>query len=250
MKTYCCFLFAILFTLPAMGQDMTTIDKKLAADFEKVNRMFQQEKIDDDSLEVANIVFETNLLKVLNDFPESLEYHFPKLSRELGIVSSPDKKLRAYSWNTNMGGTMKDFQTIFQYRDDNIVKAQLFTGEIGDEEIYYCTDIFQVKTRKGIVYMPLTFMTGTSKYHYQAVKFFKIDNGALNSASILVTEDGKVNEYGVDYIVYWNEADKPDKVIDYDPKEKILKFALTDDQQNVLNTFDYYKFDGENFRKK
>ena len=40
---------------------------------------------------------------------------FPKLKQKIYITTSRDGKLRAYSWDTNEGGTMHDFVTVFQY---------------------------------------------------------------------------------------------------------------------------------------
>src|ERR1044071_7689088 len=47
---------------------------------------------------------------------EILGYAFPKLRDEMFIATSPDGKLRIYSWDLQTGGTMHDYFSVFQYQ--------------------------------------------------------------------------------------------------------------------------------------
>src|SRR5687767_2893590 len=114
-------IIALFFGVSMHAQKAVAAEKVLCADFEKIDSY--EHTTPGDSLEIINFRFKENLFSALNDIPETLDHDFTCLKDHIGITSSPDKNLRAYSWNTRMGGTMRDFQTIFQYEgSDNKVK--------------------------------------------------------------------------------------------------------------------------------
>ncbi len=63
----------------------------------------------------------TALSCVLDKFPESLAYDFSALcdSTDLAINTTADGRLRFYSYDTHLGGTMIDFNTIVQWTDES-----------------------------------------------------------------------------------------------------------------------------------
>jgi len=231
--------------------ELALIDKRLSEEYDSIKYWGEHKDVDDwsDKLEAANAKFEADLLAVLNQYTSSL---FHDLNFLATTVTSPDKKLSAYSWDTQMGGTMRDFQTIFQYQVKDGIKAEKFTGIGENEEVYICTEIFSIETMNGIVYMPVTFMTLTSLYNYTSVKFLIIKDNKLIPINLINSDEDMQDNVGVEYINYYSEdrTNIPEKLIDFDSKNQILKIVRTDDKQNVINSFDNYKFNGAYFERQ
>jgi len=240
-------------------QDFAALDKKLTAEFDSIyywyDRRYVNDSLDDlaySRFEAANEIFLNHLQQVLNQ-PGAIDYNFKLLDEKVTITASDDKKLRAFSWDTYMGGTMKDLRTVFQYKtlEGAATKIFMFTENNREEEpeMMHCLEIFSLETKNGTVYMPHTFMTESSKYYMETVKFLRIEGAALNPVALIKTDEGLTDEYGIEYIAYYGEEGKPEKVVDYDPKKRILNLVQTDDELNVLNTFDRYAFNGTYFEK-
>lgn len=61
------------------------------------------------------------LPQVIAHFPESISYNFKLLSdtTDLQVHTSADGRLRVYSWDNHDRGTLPDYRTLIQWRDDN-----------------------------------------------------------------------------------------------------------------------------------
>ncbi|KGO81970.1 hypothetical protein Q763_06800 [Flavobacterium beibuense F44-8] len=248
-------LLAILFFLSysaLQAQSLEEINKQLESDIKQINYWYYEASANSkyDSLEAANIQFEKHLLKVLNNNPETLYHNFDTI---IHTVSSPDKKLRAYSWDTNMGGTMRDFQTVFQYQTKNGVKAEKLTGKDNEPEdaIYWCNAIHSFKTKQQTIYIAVIYAKLSSIYSYTTVLFFTTENDSLTEIPSLIETDENGDTPGIEYnfLSTIDNPNAPDELIDFDPKKFILRFAKTDDDGNVTNSFNSYKFNGEYFKK-
>jgi len=231
--------------------ELALIDKRLGAEQDSIIYWHEHREIDnaDNNLEAANAKFEAVLLEALNKYHELLDYDFKFLDKP---VTSPNKKLSAYSWDTQMGGTMRDYQTIFQYQVKDGTKAENFTDIGEDGEVYLCTDIFSIVTKYGIVYMPVTFMTESSLYYYNSVKFLVIKDNKLIPINLIKSDEDMQDNVGVEYINYYGQerTNIPEKLIEFDSKNQILKIVRTDDKQNIINAYDLYKFNGTYFENQ
>ncbi len=69
--------------------------------------------------------------------PELMSVDFSELNKKWGIniLTSEDKLLRIYSWNTHTGGSMVDFANVYQFKTENNVKVKYRTFESGLESI-------------------------------------------------------------------------------------------------------------------
>src|SRR3982751_3316474 len=50
---------------------------------------------------------------------EILRYAFPKLKDRMYVATSPDGKLRIYTWDLGTGGTLHDFESVYQFQGDS-----------------------------------------------------------------------------------------------------------------------------------
>ena len=70
---------------------------------------------DGDKLEKNSDALKKALLKY-GKRADILAFPFTKFSDHAYVVTSRDKRLRIYSWDLESGGTMHDFDNVFQYK--------------------------------------------------------------------------------------------------------------------------------------
>lgn len=68
------------------------------------------------------------LMDYVSNNPETLGYDFEQLNKNtnVGIYTSPDKKIRFYTWNTGYGGTSPEYVAYVQYDNGKTVNLSLF----------------------------------------------------------------------------------------------------------------------------
>src|SRR5690606_23134886 len=72
-----------------------------------------------DSLIVINSKrFTDSMSDLIKNNPNTFNYSFELLQKEnaINLISSADDNLRVYSWNNHLGGTMRFFNQIFQFK--------------------------------------------------------------------------------------------------------------------------------------
>src|SRR5881394_3489755 len=70
---------------------------------------------DEDKLTKFNDLLRDKLL-AYGKRADVLAYSFPKIKQELYVATSPDGRFRVYSWDLNDGGSMHDFDKVYQYQ--------------------------------------------------------------------------------------------------------------------------------------
>ncbi len=256
MKTV--FLILLLcFSLSGYSQELTTLEAKLSQDYDRILYWNSQRGNDPyDSLEIANSRFKENLLEVLAEHSSSLHYAFPWLQeRGINVVTSPDGNLRIYSWDTYTGGTMRFFESAYQFRGDSSVESGSLSDRYSAEDnpLYFCSEIFQMNHKSDVVYIAVMHAIYSSKDSYQGVKFFTINNNQFNDTIALIeTEQGLQNEHGVsfDFFSVVDRRERPVKLIHYNPKSRTLKFPKIGNREEVKKGFIPYTFNGNHFVKK
>ncbi|MDB5224342.1 MAG: uncharacterized protein JWN83_3009 [Chitinophagaceae bacterium] len=252
-------LFFIL--TPAFGQDLKSIDKKLIAAFDKINywAFFKtdDEKINPyDSLEEANNLFESLLLKYTSSNSQTISYSFKSLADSgLTIVTSEDGLFRIYSWDTWTGGTMHNFRNVFQYKTDIKVFSKIFKpkrDEEGDPGCFYnqVDDIISGNKKFYITQSRAVLSSGLS---YHKIKIFSIDNSKLNDTAKLIKTNTSIKNqlgYEVDLTASSNrDRDVPDFYIEYDKANKIISIPVILEDSKVTNKKIRYQFKDKYFEK-
>ena len=90
-------------------------DKELTALYAKIFPFYYGNI---DSLNYYSNLFSVRFTTFIKNNPATINYKFKSLtdSNACHIVTSTDGLLRIYSWDTWLGGTMHDFNNIFQLR--------------------------------------------------------------------------------------------------------------------------------------
>ena len=187
--------------------------------------------------------------------PDILEYQFSSLKERMFITTSPDGNLRIYSWDTNTGGTMRAYSSLFQYKDKQgkINGYKDPSDEIVGDGFYH--DIFQLKTNQNTIYLAVSTFIASTSLHGQNIGAIEISRSGLDfNRKIFRTSSGLKNSIGFSYDFFsvYEREERPIKLFEYDEKRKILKFPIVieDDktpQGRVTDKWIRYKFNATNF---
>jgi hypothetical protein len=190
-----------------------------------------------------------------------LRYGFPKLKDKMYITTSRDGKLRSYSWDTNEGGTMHDFRTVFQYQG---ASGKAHTAADPYEESMedrgagsFVTQIFQTDTPTGPIYLVVDNFIGSTSLSGQGIHGFNINNEELDrKAKVFKTAAGPTDSisFAYDFFSVVDHPERPIRLFSYDAVKKSIRFPVVIEdsrtpQGRVTNRFITYRFDGNYFVK-
>lgn len=178
------FLYNILFlcSFQAYAQTEPSIDS-IEMSLVELQREYRHLIFDDyEQAVLKGDSFTKNLIHCLKN-NASLKHPFDSLKTEIRIISSIDKKLRVFSWDTEMGGTWHSFVSYLQYKGGNQLKVQQlhsgFEMEKGGytDVIYYKIKNFEHK--KGRIYLLFGFGTHGAGHHHKIVRAFRKEGNRL-----------------------------------------------------------------------
>ena len=253
-------LFLLIATFSLFAQDIETCNKKLLADFTKMEFYAERKHENDnyDSVEKYNDAFQNKLLKYCNSVPKTMTYPFKELTEiALGISTSQNGLFRIYSWNGETGGTMQDFRNVFQFKSG----AQLYARKIAeqddsDDNSFSYEIIDEVTSQKQTFYVVKCIAIGSSAASSHKIKIFSIENGKLNQdAKLIKTKTGIQNElaYWIDFSDNANLGFSYDDMqyawIDYDKKTKTIAIPLITEAGKLTKKKIRYQFKGVYFEK-
>jgi hypothetical protein len=211
---------------------------------------------DYEKLEPANEAFKKELLRSAR-IDATLSYPFTKLKEKMYVVTSRDGKLRIYSWDRQTGGTMHDFDSVYQYRGKSgKVYSWSSSGEEDSGGVFY-HDIFQVDSRQGAIYLPVSTFIGSSSLAGQTISAVKIEDEKLDTnAKVIRTASGLSNSisFGYDFFTVVDRPERPIRLFKFDPIGRAFMFPIVVEdektpQGRVTNKLIRYRFDGTYFVK-
>ncbi len=187
----------------------------------------------------------------------TLKYGFRALGRKMNISTSEDGNFRIYTWDTESGGTMHNFEAVYQFQTKSgkvfSRTSNLAEGDPGA----FVTDVFSVITKTGPVYMAcFTSILSTSE-SFQSIDLFKIEGSQLNDKIKLIkTTSGLQNSLSFEYDFFSvvDRKERPVRLIEYDRTRKTIRLpvVIIDDEfqiGRVTNKFIEYTFNGQYFVK-
>jgi hypothetical protein len=211
-----------------------------------------------DSLEKANADFEKMLLKYTASNSKTISYAFQKLSSSgLIIRTSEDELFRIYSWNTNTGGTMRFYRTVFQYKNKKgtySMPSVYNSIDPPDPGCFY-RQVNKIVSQQKTFYITQSTSIGSYALYYHTVKIFLIEDYGLNdTAKLIKTKTGIRNELGyeMDFSTSSNKNTTRGDInysTEYDPATKIITIPLIDEDGKLTTRKIRYRFDGKYFVK-
>lgn len=252
------FILIALFSVSAIGQSPEEIESKLMLRLENLAKFSNYGGSGDyEKLETENALFREDLLR-FGKIPETLAYSFPKLNGRMQVTTSRDGKLRIYSWDMETGGTMHDFDAVYQYKGAS-GKAYTWAEERGEDfgaGVFY-HDIFQVNTSLGTVYLPVSTFVGSTSLAGQSISAVKIENEKfVPKVNIFKTGSGLTSGigFGYDFFSVVDRKERPIRLFEFNEARKEFKFPVVIEdeetpQGRVTNKFITYRFNGRHFVK-
>jgi hypothetical protein len=240
------FFFILVFcgSFIAKAQTPEAIETDLLKVFKKISAS-SESSVD------YNAQFANKLKKYAVQNPETINQKFSKLiANGLLISKATDGNLRIYSWDTNGGGTMHFFESVFQYKVGEKTYAIIDKPMTdGDNRPNY-TNIYTFNVNGETYYLCSFIEIGSTKDWSGGVQCFTIKDGKLNTnAKIIKTKSGLKSEihYGYDFrsVVDW----KVRPIILFDDKTNTLQIPLVDGNYKMTHKFITYQFTGQYFER-
>ncbi|MBV9241504.1 MAG: hypothetical protein JO314_05805 [Acidobacteria bacterium] len=257
------FVLALLGLVAAAvsAQTVSQIENEIAGHFDKLDKASNYGGTSDyDVLEKENQALRAALLKYGNR-ADVLAYSFPKLKDRITTVTSADGRLRTYSWDTDTGGTMHDFLTVYQFRgSDGKVGSWADPYSMDMEKRgagAFVTQIFQTPSAAGTIYLTTSTFIGSTSLAGQTISALRIGRDRLDlKPKVIKTAKGLTDSISFEYDFFSvvDHPERPIKLVFYDPKNRSFRFPVVIEdsktpQGRVTNKFITYKFDGKYFVK-
>lgn len=196
------------------------------------------------------IEYMQNLIKVR---PDTMTYPFRILVGDgaLDTATSSDNKLRFYSFNTEMGGSMQFYDTIYQTKDNGVVKVTEVAKEREGDNGYFVSDIYMFKAETQTYYVVIANRIASNRDVAQTAFAYTIKNGVLEPVDLFKTAKRTYKDIAVKYNFFSaidTHDERPIRVIRYDYDNKQLLFALIDEAANVTDKNLIYQWTGSEFK--
>lgn len=192
--------------------------------------------------------FELRLQEILREHENSINYAFPKLV-EAGMViaDSEDGKLRSYSWDDMRGGSMRYYNNLFQFMDQDKVVLKLESTE--DDKVYYpiYEKIESFSVDQKVYYILFALNIFSNKLVNSSIEIYSLQQGALTPAKMIETPEG------MDYILgetydFQSLNDSDSHLITFDKNQLQITFPVIDENEQVSKKVKHYKLVGQKFK--
>ena len=243
----------ILFSNVFFGQSVTEIEIDLLQNLKKIQQFGSERNYD--SLAVYNQDFGNKLVKYASSNTEMLTYKFPNIAQSYwSIATSPDGKLRIYSWDSYTGGTMHFYSNVFQWTDYGKRYAQKNKNS-DDEEAWpngFYSEIHQLTDELNTFYMPIYNAVYSGRESYQALYCMDFEREILDvEFKKIKTKSGITNKigFGFDFFsVKFKEV--PPRLFRFDRITNSFTFPVVTKAGAVTQKRITYKYDGDYFIKQ
>lgn len=251
----------MLLNVASAAQTLVNVEKELLGHIDKLEKASNYGgSADYDVLATENQALQKALVKY-GTRVDVLRYGFPKLKQKMSINTSRDGKLRAYSWDTNEGGTMHDFMTVFQYLGKG-GKARTSTDPYSQSMEdrgagTFVTQIFQADTGTQPTYLVVDTFIGSTSLAGQGIHAFRINADKLDrKVKIIRTSSGVTDSisFAYDFFSVVDHPERPIRLFSYNEANRSFRFPIVIEdsktpQGRVTNKFITYRFDGKYFVK-
>jgi hypothetical protein len=231
----------------AQGSNIAQTEKEL---IEIYGKLTASKYGDFDSLEYFSNLFSSKFEQLISSDPKTLKHSFRKLvdAYVCNVETSKDGLFRIYSWDSQLGGTMRFFNVIYQYKSGETVKTQRYSSTFEGDPAWFCSEIFTLKTGKKTHYLGITNGIYSSKDVSQSIRAFELtDKGVNDSIALFKTEEGLTNSLSV-YYDFFSVVDRPERpvsIIRYDERKKQITLECVSVKEKIIpNCYTFYQFNG------
>lgn len=251
------FLLCLIFhCLTLKAQSVEEIDQQTAYFLERIDFWDEHELEDEtDSLSIYNHELTEFLSNSLCANPQTFYADFELAkSRNFVVTTSPDQKIRIYSWNTQTGGTMQYYNSILTYScgANIVVQPLIISGPDENGALYF--DIRQIMINQKTHYIISSVNIGSSAVFSYLLETKTIHpNGELVESSIIKDGADYVSSlrYQIDFSI---ETNNQFTLLDVEPvydseKRQIILPKMNADYELSTEKI-IYPFDEKSYGQK
>jgi hypothetical protein len=187
---------------------------------------------------------------------DTLKFAFTKLRKEMDVETSRDGRFRVYSWDMSTGGTMRDYDCVFQFQGQSgRVNTWACSTDRGDDVGASYLRIFQVASKAGTICLANSRFIGDGQDHGQAIEAYRITGNELErKPKVIKTKSGLTNEVSFEYSPFTIERGDEGTLVSFDAATSSFRFPIVKDEVDagagrVTSGFITYKFNGKYFVK-
>ena len=198
----------------------------------------EERALSEDSVRHYNLALKAGLLECTNGH-DWMDYPFEELKAEgMVIATSPDWKVRVFSWNREELAIAEYFENVFQYRlETGEVKSIDFNAQREmPEPGFWVSEIWQADLGGSTQYLCHTQGTYSATESYEGVKAYRIMGQSLaESGKLFKTEDGPSSAIGIffNYFLLADREGRLEHLIEWDAKTNTIKVPLIGEEGEV-----------------
>ncbi len=264
-KSITTFLPLVIFlfvTVPhSHAQSVSKIDSKIAALLNKVNYWAEYDYIEskDDSLADANNKLDSFLRKVSASLPVSTKFPFAE-QNGLDLAIAADNKIKVYSWDSRLGGSMRRYNSLAAYQTRNGIKTEEFldlsdsiasSGHmIYSEGGYYFDEMVPIKANDHTTtYLLIGSSVESTSERGMIVIALRIVNNELIQIPFFKTstQNLKIISYSYNSVSGSIQGETPVMHLSKDHKQFFIPIVSGLYNEQITNKYLVYTFDGSNF---
>lgn len=205
-----------------------------------------------DSLLYYSDLFSSRVLSDLKRNPSTIECNFKTFNDFIGsVVTTSDGLFRIYSWDTQTGGTMRNYKNLYQFKSGNKVYAKEIDYGEGDMGTYF-TDVYSLVSNNRTYILAFASGTESSRYSYEFITVFSVSDSTLNDKiQLFKTSNGIKSSFNFEYDVssIENRPEGQNHLIKFDKDKKILYVPIILEDEKFTNKYVAYKFTGQYFEE-
>ncbi len=241
----------------ASAQSIYDIDMKLSVLLQKVNYWDEFDYHDPtsttkDSLDKANDDLYQYLLRICVRAPATLKEELPKAMRnKMTMVSSQDKKLKLYSWDSRMGGSNHYYENIAQYQTPDGVRAVDMRDSMTQDRGSDFEGIATIYSWSGkAIYLVRDYRILSARSRQERIRAFVLTDGRLKQLPLFKIRSERTHEISIIYDQIKTSRRFPLKYmpeihLSLDRQRLYVPSVANDDE--MTGRYYVYEFDGEQF---
>jgi len=265
MKATCPFTFlcAFVYSFSTFAQSPKAVEADIVNSFKKIGycnayRFSHSGSADTsvnayDSVGKANKTFRGKLANYTSKYPFTLNLRFKDLDDSfLTIVTSKDGLFRIYSWDNSLGGTMRYYENVFQYKTASGVSSALKadTGDGKGEYHYDYSKLYTLRSHNRTYYLAIYHGKFSTKDLAEGIHIFSIENGTLtDKVNLIKTADGLSDKLYYYYNMFSVTDKIKDKDIRYNEASKTISLPVIVGHGKLTTGRIVYKFNGRYFER-
>lgn len=200
--------------------------------------------------------------RLIQNRPDTMQHSFANLVAEnaLDTATSTDERLRFYSFNTQTGGTMQVYHTLYQIKDKGKITTTEVPKDSEDDNGYFVSNIHTLVAdaagKKETYYLVIANRIASNRDVAQIAKAYTIKQGKLIPVKLFKTAKKSYAEIPVGYNFFSalkmvkntdREHERPIRIINYNKNKAQLTFSVVNEDGDVTDKKLVYQWTGNGF---